>query len=176
MRWAWEDRPDLAFLATEQRAFPALIVAPLITLNNWQREIHKFLKRRSRNGRIIENQHPTSTIIRTGKKGELGKYDFYIVNYELLSKRLPDLARAQVRSIVCDEVQNLRSKTTQKYAAVKELAVYPSIRRRVGLSGTPIYNHGSEIWPIVDILRPACWGTLRSSANTFAISTPRAGP
>ena len=157
----------LAYLATEQRAFPALIVAPLITLNNWQREIHKFLKRKSRNGRIIENQHPTSTIIRTGKKGELGKYDFYIINYELLSKRLPDLARAQIRSIVCDEVQNLRSKTTQKYAAVKELAVHPSIRRRVGLSGTPIYNHGSEIWPIVDILRPGLLGNFKEFCEYF---------
>ena len=46
----------LAYLATEKQTFPALIVAPLVTLNNWQREIQKFLKKRSRNGRSMEER------------------------------------------------------------------------------------------------------------------------
>ena len=29
----------LAYLSKEKNAFPALIVAPLVTLTNWQREI-----------------------------------------------------------------------------------------------------------------------------------------
>ncbi len=157
----------LAYLATEQRAFPALIVAPLVTLNNWQREIDRFLSRKSRNGKILENEHPSSTIIRTGKRGDLGLFDFYIINYELLYKRMRDLARIPLKSIVCDEVQNLRSKTTQKYAAVRDLAAIPSISRRVGLSGTPIYNRGSEIWPIVDILRPGLLGSFREFCEYF---------
>ena len=84
-------------------------------------------------------------MIRNGKLADIGKYDFYIINYELLSKRLPDLLKLGIRSVVCDEVQHLRSKTTQKYAAVKTLAAVESIKYRVGLSGTPIYNRGSEI-------------------------------
>ena len=157
----------LAYLATEQRAFPALIVAPLVTLNNWQREIQKFLKRRSRNGRIIDGDHPTSIIIRTGRREALDRYDFYIINYELLNKRLPDLSEIPLRSMVCDEVQNLRSKTTKKYAAVKKLAALPTMNRRVGLSGTPIYNRGSEIWPIIDILRPGLLGNFREFCEYF---------
>jgi SNF2 family DNA or RNA helicase len=74
---------SLAYLASEKNAFPALIVAPLVTLQNWQREIDKFLKRKSRNGRIVEDEAPTSTIIRVGKSEDLGKYDIYIINYEL---------------------------------------------------------------------------------------------
>ena len=66
----------LAYLASEKQAFPALVVAPLVTLNNWQREIEKFMKRKSRNGRLVENEVPTSTIIRRGKTEELGKFDF----------------------------------------------------------------------------------------------------
>ena len=62
-----------------------------------------------------------------------------------MHKRLPDLMKLGIRSVVCDEVQHLRSKTTQKYAAVKELAALETIKYRVGLSGTPIYNRGSEI-------------------------------
>ncbi len=157
----------LAYLSKEKQSFPALIIAPLVTLTNWQREITKFLKKKSRNGKIINSDSPTSTMIRIGKASDIGEYDFYIINYELLHKRLPDLAKLNIRSIVCDEVQHLRSKTTQKYAAVKKLASLESIKYRVGLSGTPIYNRGSEIWPIVDILKPGLLGSFKEFCEYF---------
>lgn len=157
----------LAYLATEKQALPTLVVAPLVTLNNWQREIQKFLKKKSRNGRLVDSGHPSSTIIRTGKREELGKFDFYIINYELLHKRMKDLSKLGIKAIVCDEVHNLRSKTTQKYKAVKKLAALPSITYRVGLSGTPIYNRGSEIWPIVDILKPGLLGSFKEFCEYF---------
>lgn len=157
----------LAYLATEKQTFPVLIVAPLVTLNNWQRETQKFLKKRSRNGKISENEHPSSVLIRTGKAQELGKYDVYIINYDLLHKRIDDLSKLNIKTIVCDEVQHLRSKTTKKYTAVKKLAALESVKYRVGLSGTPIYNRGSEIWPIVDILRPGLLGTFDEFCEYF---------
>ncbi len=157
----------LAYLATEKKTFPVLIVAPLVTLNNWQRETQKFLKKRSRNGKISDNEYPTSVLIRTGKAQELGKYDVYIINYDLLHKRIDDLAKLNIKTIVCDEVQHLRSKTTKKYTAVKKLAALESVKYRVGLSGTPIYNRGSEIWPIVDILRPGLLGTFEEFCEYF---------
>jgi intein/homing endonuclease len=158
---------SLAYLATEKNAFPVLIVAPLVTLQNWQREISKFLMRKSRNGKIIEGQPPTSTIIRVGKSEDIGKYDFYIINYELLYKRHNDLAKLNLRTIICDEVQHLRSKTTQKYHAIKKLASLETVKYRIGLSGTPIYNRGSEIWPIVDILRPGLLGNFKEFCEYF---------
>jgi SNF2 family DNA or RNA helicase len=157
----------LAYVTTEKQTFPVLVVAPLVTLQNWKREISKFVKKKSRNGRIIENDSPTSTIIRTGKLQELPKTDFYIINYELLHKRLPDLSKLNVKTIVCDEVHNLRSKTTQKYKAIKKLAAIQSISYRIGLSGTPIYNRGSEIWPIVDILKPGLLGSFKEFCEYF---------
>lgn len=157
----------LAYLATERRTFPALVVSPLVTLGNWQREIEKFLKKKSRNGRINGAKAPTSAVIRTGRPAGLPEADFYIVNYELLHKRAGDLAGLGLRTLVCDEVHNLRSKSTKKYHAVRRLAALPSVRYRIGLSGTPIYNHGSEIWPIVDILRPGLLGNFREFCGYF---------
>ncbi len=157
----------LAYLASEKQAFPALIVAPLVTLNNWQREIGKFLKRKSRNGRILDDEVPTSVMIRKGKSADIGQFDLYIINYELLDKRLNDLSKLNIKTIVCDEVQHLRSKTTKKYSAVKKLAALPSVKHRIGLSGTPIYNRGSEIWPIVDILRPGMLGNFKEFCEYF---------
>ena len=157
----------LSYVATEKQTFPVLVIAPLVTLTNWQREIAKFLKKKSRNGRIIESESPSVTLIRTGKSKQLPKTDIYVINYELLFKRNSDLSQLGIRTIVCDEVQNLRSKTTQKYKAVKKLAALPSVLYRIGLSGTPIYNHGSEIWPIIDIIKPGLLGNFKEFCEYF---------
>ena len=157
----------LSYAATEKHTFPILVVAPLVTLNNWEREIQKFLKKKSRNGRIIESESPSVTMIRTGKSEELPTSDIYLINYELLFKRDDDLAKLGLKTIVCDEVHNLRSKTTQKYKAVKKLAALPSILYRIGLSGTPIYNRGSEIWPIIDIIKPGLLGSFKEFCEYF---------
>ena len=157
----------LAYIASEKQSLPALIVAPLVTLTNWQREIERFMKKKSKNGRIVENDVPTITSIRSGKRNVIPYSDFYLINYELLHKRQDDLAKLKIRTLVCDEVQHLRSKTTQKYKAVKTLASVKSMKYRVGLSGTPIYNHGSEIWPIVDILKPGLLGNFKEFCEYF---------
>ena len=157
----------LSYVATEKQTFPVLVVAPLVTLNNWEREIEKFLKKKSRNGRIVESESPSVTLIRTGKSEELPKSDIYVINYELLFKRQSDLAKLGIKTIVCDEVHNLRSKTTQKYKAVKKLAGLESVLYRIGLSGTPIYNRGSEIWPIVDIIKPGLLGNFKEFCEYF---------
>ena len=157
----------LAYVSTEKQTFPVLIVAPLVTLKNWEREIEKFLKRKSRNGRIVESESPSVTLIRTGKSKELPKSDMYVINYELLLKRSEDIEKLGIRTIVCDEVHNLRSKTTQKYKAVKKLAALSTVHYRIGLSGTPIYNRGSEIWPIVDILKPGLLGSFKEFCEYF---------
>jgi len=157
----------LSYVSTEKQTFPVLIVAPLVTLKNWEREIEKFLKRKSRNGRIVESESPSVTLIRTGKSRELPQSDMYVINYELLLKRSEDIEKLGIRTIVCDEVHNLRSKTTQKYKAVKKLAALSTVHYRIGLSGTPIYNRGSEIWPIVDILKPGLLGSFKEFCEYF---------
>jgi len=157
----------LAYVSTEKQTFPVLIVAPLVTLKNWEREIEKFLKRKSRNGRIVESESPSVTLIRTGKSKELPKSDMYVINYELLLKRSEDIEKLGIRTIVCDEVHNLRSKTTQKYKAIKKLAALSTVQYRIGLSGTPIYNRGSEIWPIIDILKPGLLGSFKEFCEYF---------
>ena len=48
------------------------------------------------------------------------------MNY--FSRRYDDLSKVGIKTIVCDEVHNLRSKTTQKYKAVKKLAALDSVK------------------------------------------------
>src|SRR5690606_26482282 len=53
-------------------------------------------------------------------------------------------------TVVFDEIQELRHSGTEKYSAASLLA--ESCQRVMGLSGTPIYKHGGEIWNVVNIL------------------------
>ena len=53
-------------------------------------------------------------------------------------------------TVIFDEVQELRRTGTEKYSAASLLS--ESCERVMGLSGTPIYNYGSEIWNVINIL------------------------
>ena len=47
-------------------------------------------------------------------------------------------------------MQELRRASSEKYSAASLLS--EACERVIGLSGTPIYNYGGEIWNIVNIL------------------------
>ena len=52
--------------------------------------------------------------------------------------------------MIFDEIQELRRAGSEKYSAASLLS--ESCQRVIGLSGTPIYNYGSEIWNVINIL------------------------
>jgi len=155
---------SLAFLVTAQDTFPALIVAPLVTLMNWQREIKTFI--RQKNGAPFQVQ-----VIRSGKSGNLThmliKPHIYLINYDLVSKRLDDLAKVPFQTIILDECQHLRNPYSQKSRALHELKNLSSLKHRLCLSGTPCYNHGDEIWSIADFIYPGLLGTHSEFSNLF---------
>lgn len=162
----------LAYLVTEKDAFPCLIVAPLVTLINWQREIKKFIKRESGEPFIVRT-------VRTGKSDdglltsfklldkENAQPQIVIINYDLVHRRKDDLAKIPFKTIVADECQNLRNPGAQKTEALKELCNLASVKHRIGLSGTPCYNHGTEIWSIVDFIYPGLLGTFTEFGKEF---------
>lgn len=149
----------LSFMVTANKALPALIVAPLVTLQNWKREIEKFVR--------IEGDVPSINVIRDGSPNDLEQADFYVINYDLVAKRKEDLFNIQPRTICLDEVQNIRNANTERYAGIKEIAAARSVTYRCGLSGTPIYNHGYEIWPIIDFIYPGLLGTRQEFTEMY---------
>lgn len=163
----------LSYLVTAPDAFPCLIIAPLVTLINWQREIEKFIM--DSNGKpFLINK------IRSGKKQPLvGQTTLdnlntnkliYLINYDLVAKRRDDLAQIPFKTIIADECQNLRNPSSAKTIAARELVDLQSIRHRIGLSGTPCYNHGIEIWSICDFINPGMLGTLGEFRSEFIYS------
>jgi len=140
----------LAYLATAKDALPVYIVAPLVTLKHWEREIIKFLR--------VSGKSATVKVIRSGKRAPLPSANIYLTNYDLLAKRVEDV-RDKVRTVIFDEIQALRNTQTLRYRAALELLGGKHIVHVIGLSGTPIHNNGAELWAITNLLRPGLLGT-----------------
>ncbi len=130
----------LAFLATTG-AYPALIIVPPHLIRNWQCEIDRFL---NRNGNVRVH------VIRGLTPYDLPEADIYIIHYLLLRGWKEYLNKLGFRTAIFDEIQELRRNGSSKYSAASLLS--ESCENCIGLSGTPIYNNGGEIWNVINIL------------------------
>jgi len=128
----------LAFLATTA-AYPAVLVVPPHLIRNWERETARFL------GSDVRVH-----VIRGLKPYELPEAEIYIIHYLLLRGWKEVLPELGFRTVIFDEAQELRRNGTSKYSAASLLS--EACDNAIGLSGTPIYNQGGEIWNVVNIL------------------------
>ncbi len=130
----------LAFLATTM-AYPALVVAPPHLTRNWASEINRFI---NPDGRLRVH------VIKGLTPYPLPDADIYIVHYLLLRGWKDALPGFGFKTVIFDEIQELRHNGTGKYSAASLIS--DACENVIGLSGTPIYNNGGEIWNVVNIL------------------------
>ncbi len=131
---------------------PALLVVPPHLMRNWESEAGRFLR--------IDGKPPRVCVIRGLKPYDLPEADIYIIHYLLLRGWKKVLPEAGFRAVIFDEIQELRHAGTEKYSAASLLA--ERCERVIGLSGTPIYNRGAEIWNVINILDFHCLGDWES--------------
>ncbi len=82
--------------------------------------------------------------------------DVLICNYHKLSGWADYLAGV-VRTVVFDEGQELRHFDTQRYASAVHIA--SQCLYRTALTATPIYNVGSEMWALMNVIAPDALGS-----------------
>jgi len=132
----------LAFLACTS-TFPALIVVQPHLINQWRREIDKFLP--GLDVHILTGLTPYP----------VSDSHIHIIHYGLLRGWINALP-GKHRTVCFDEIQELRNSNTQKYSAASLIA--GDAENVIGLSGTPIHNGGGEIWSVLNILEMHCLG------------------
>jgi len=133
----------------DPRTLPAAVVTLAHLPKQWESEIQKFAP-----GLAVH-------ILKRGTPYELPKFfgrgpDVLVLSYHKLAGWSTLLAE-YCKSVVFDEVQELRHPDSQKAKAAAFVA--GAARFRLGLSATPIYNYGSEIFNILNVLRPGSLGT-----------------
>lgn len=134
-------------------ARPALAVILTGLGPQWLRELNKIYPQL--NGYELKTTKADEEFPKLcGPDGQIA-YDLILVNYAKLASWRYHLA-GKVRSVIFDEIQELRRPDSQKYSAAAHIAKEASIR--VGLSATPVYNYGGEIFAIMDGLDRGCLG------------------
>ena len=131
----------LAFLSAT-KAYPCLVVVQPHLVKQWERKIDEFL------------DGATAHVIRGLTPYPLPGTHIHIVHYGLLrgwSEELP-----AYETVCFDEIQELRRQQSLKYSASSIVA--GEAQNVFGLSGTPIYNRGGEIWSILNIIEMHCLG------------------
>ena len=118
-----------------------LIVCPHRARNVWKAELIKRFGR-----------EPTLLNSRTGDAAKLPENGFVICHYEIVFAWKAPLEKWSPQFVAFDEAQNLSNEKTQRTIGARVASADATYR--VALTGTPIPNRISDLYPIVETVRP----------------------
>lgn len=134
-----------------ERLLPTIIISPVITLNNWKKELQLYSKLTEDHICVLKGSGDFKA-----KQAEAAcaKNQIIITNYEsLLNDKLHKIFISYLKNtgmLVCDESHYVKSPTSKRTKKVMELAKVSTYRYL--LSGTPILNNAEDIWSQAFIL------------------------
>lgn len=150
---------------TDPRTRPVVVVTLTHLPRQWQREIDRFAPNLLTH--IVTKGQPYDlTTGRNGRKnGRQMRFfdqlpDVLILNYHKITGWAETLSKV-IGSVVYDECQELRTGVkgqSNKYEAAQILSA--AAKFRIGLSATPIYNYGAEMYSVLDCIFPGELGTF----------------
>ncbi len=146
-------------------ALPAVVVCHAHLQKQWCEVVEAFTTLRA---------HP----IKGTKPYELPGVDVYVYRYSQILGWADTFEAMKPGLVVFDEVQELRTGLSSgKGQAAYRLSLAAAYR--LGLSATPIYNYGDEIWNVLRFLRPDSLGSYEDfvrewTGNTLRIKDPAA--
>lgn len=149
---------------TAPGALPAAVVTMTHLPRQWERELARFMPKATVH-RIRKGTPYAFDSIRYFEVDEHGKRrkvrppaqpDILILNYAKLDGWAEHLS-GMVRTVIFDECQELRHEGSNRYNAARALAA--AVDMRMGLSATPVYNYGPEIFAVLNVLAPDALGS-----------------
>lgn len=107
-------------------------------------------------------------VIKQTKLYDLPEADVYIIKYSFLAKWVDFFNTGFFKSVIFDEIQELRITGSQKYNAAEVLS--ENAEYCMGMSATPIYNYGDEIYNVLNLIKPGCLGPFYDFIREWASS------
>ncbi|MCK4544620.1 DEAD/DEAH box helicase [candidate division WOR-3 bacterium] len=135
-------------LLSKTQAHPSLIITPAHLQLQWSKEIERFL------GEDIDYHQITGI-----KPYDLPECDIYLIHYLLIRYWAEELKELGLETILLDECQELRRTESLKYEMTNKVIQSSEPTYVIGLSGTPIYNYGVEIFNVLNVIEKDCLGT-----------------
>jgi len=121
-------------------AYPVLITCLTIVKYNWRNEIEKWVTKE------------LSIHIINHRDTHIPDADVYIINFSSISKQKDLLIAKDLKAVIIDESQNIKTPKSQRTLAVKEIVKSSNLDACYLLSGTAILNKPKELIPQLDIL------------------------
>jgi len=160
----------IAVLLAERRGDesvgPTLIFAPMTVVGNWQREIARFAP-----GLRVLIHHGGERLSGDAFVEAAREHDVVITTYALGHRDFANLARVSWHRLVLDEAQKIKNPAAAQTISIRALPA----THRVALTGTPLENHLSELWSIMDMLNPGLLGSAARFRKRFAVPVERLG-
>ncbi|XVE71251.1 hypothetical protein DITRI_Ditri10aG0135600 [Diplodiscus trichospermus] len=176
---------SIAFLASlfEENVFPHLVVAPLSTLRNWEREFATWAPQMnvvmyvgSAQARAVireyEFYHPKShKKIKKKKSGQIVseskqdriKFDVLLTSYEMINLDSASLKPIKWECMIVDEGHRLKNKDSKLFLSLKQYAS----NHRTLLTGTPLQNNLDELFMLMHFLDAGKFGSLEEFQEEF---------
>ncbi len=160
----------LALLLHERREGrspgPTLLFAPMSVVGNWEREIHRFAP----SLRVLVHHGP-DRLVGAAFLRAAAEHDVVLTTYGLAQRDFRILSRVAWHRIALDEAQKIKNPSANQTIAIRSLRA----PRRVALTGTPIENHLSELWSIMEVLNPGLLGPAAEFRARFAVPIEKLG-
>jgi len=145
---------------------PTLLFVPMSVVGNWYREIKRF-------GPALKPMIHHGPERLTGEFfiDEANRRDIVITTYGLAHRDLDVLAEVPWNRIALDEAQKIKNPSAAQTVAVRKLAA----PHKLALTGTPLENHLSELWSIMETLNPGLLGSAANFRKRFAVPIEKMG-
>lgn len=135
---------------------PYLIVAPVSLLDNWQKEVKKFLKDGAYNPVILHG----GMISKKPNQDDvdwLRSQDIILTNYETVRSCQFNICAVDYAAVVLDEAQKIKTPGTYVTCAAKALKA----DFKIAMTGTPVENSYLDLWCIMDFAIPGLLGNSK---------------
>jgi SNF2 family DNA or RNA helicase len=151
---------------TPPRVGPTLLFAPTSVVGNWLKELQRFAPQLKVLVHHGPERHAGDDFVAVAND-----CDVVITSYALAHRDAADLKRPNWHRIAVDEAQKIKNPSAAATVAIRAIPA----PRRIALTGTPIENHLSELWSIMELLNPGLLGTAADFRERFAVPVEKLG-
>uniref|UniRef100_F6T0B0 Chromodomain helicase DNA binding protein 8 n=1 Tax=Ornithorhynchus anatinus TaxID=9258 RepID=F6T0B0_ORNAN len=152
---------SIAFLQEEYNVGihgPFLVIAPLSTITNWEREFNTWTEMNTivYHGSLASRQMIQQyEMYCKDSRGRLipgaYKFDALITTFEMILSDCPELREIEWRCVIIDEAHRLKNRNCKLLDSLKHM----DLEHKVLLTGTPLQNTVEELFSLLHFLEPS---------------------
>lgn len=153
----------ITMLLSRAKQGPQLVIMPTSLIINWRDEIARFAPSLTT---ILLNHAGTD---RAAAVKNAKPFDIVICTYGLLITEEENLTSRTWTTVVLDEAHTIKNKETKMSKAAMQLQA----NFRLLLTGTPLQNHVSEMWNLMQFANPYLLGGYKDFSDRFILPIER---